>query len=216
MHYRSFSTALPPGRKALLLSLLLCLPLAGCGGGGGGSASVVSSPVLPTPTPTPTPVPMPTPTPTPTPAPTATTISAPALQNFTVSLTENAATVPVGGTVIYTLTLINTSSSTATVIVDSANGQAVPQAALRVTDPSGATVYPVARPGTAHADPPPPPLLNLPATLAPGQSLTAIVRTVSAFATAGTYQAVATFTVAPTNNDPVQTVTLPALSVTAQ
>jgi len=144
-------------------------------------------------------------------------VSAPALQNFTVSLAESAATIPVGGTVNYTLTLTNTSSSPASVIVAAENGQAVPQAVLRVSDPGGATVYPVARPGVAHNNPPPPPpSLNLPVTLAPGQSLTTITRAVSAFGAAGTYQAVASFMVAPTNNDPVQTVTLPPLFVTAQ
>lgn len=146
-----------------------------------------------------------------------TTVSAPALQNFTVSLAEDSATIPVGGTVNYTLTLTNTSSSTATVIVAVENSQTVPQAVLRVSNPNGTTVYPVARPGVAHVNPPPPPPpLDVPATLAPGQSLTTIHRAVSAFASAGTYQAVATFTVASTNADAKQMVTLPSLGVTAR
>ncbi len=206
MRYHLFSRT---GRRtwgALPLGLLLCVSLAGCGGGGGGSSSVGATPVPALP-----------PAPTPPPAAPVTAVSAPALQNFTVSLAEEAAVVPVGGTANYTLTLTNTSQSTATVIVAVDNSQTVPQAVLRVSDPGGAIVYPVARPGVAHDNPPPPPpTLDLPVTLAPGQSLTTIHRAVSAFAVAGTYLAVATFTVASTNADPKQMVTLPPLSVTAQ
>ena len=206
MNYHLFSWLGRQPWGALPLSLLLCVSLAGCGVGGGGISSVGTAPVLPLPT-----------TPAPSSTSTATTVSAPALQNFTVSLAEDAAVVPVGGTVNYTLTLTNTSSSTATVIVAVDNNQTVPQAVLRVSDPNGTTVYPVARPGVAHDNlPPPPPALDLPATLAPGQSLTTIHRAVSAFASAGTYQAVATFTVASTSADSKQMVTLPPLSVTAR
>ncbi len=196
---RRYWTALPAG-------LLLCVSLAGCGGGGGGNSPAATAPA-----------PAPPPTPTPAQAPAVTAVSAPALQNFTVTLAEDNAAIPVGGTVNYTLTLTNTSSSTATVIDTVVNGQTVPQAELRVTNASGVTVYPVSRPGIAHDNsPPPPPALYLPATLAPGQSLTTITRAVSAFSSAGTYQATAMFTVASSAADTPQTVTLTPLSVTVQ
>lgn len=206
MYYTLLTRAGKRHRYALPLGLLLCVSLTGCGGGGGGSSVVGTVPVQPLP-----------PAPTPIPIPLVTTVSASALQNFTVSLAEDSAVVPVGGTVNYTLTLTNTSSSTATVIVAVDNGQTVPIAVLRVTNPNGTTVYPVARPGVAHDNAPPaPPPLDVPATLAPGQSLTTIHRAVSAFASAGTYQAVATFTVASTAADTKQMVTLPSLGVTAR
>lgn len=143
-------------------------------------------------------------------------MAAPALQNFTASLAEDRSTVGVGGTVNYTLRLTNTSSVAAPIIVTTENGQTVPRAALQVVDAGGTTVYPVQRPITTHADPPPPPTLDLPVTLAPGQSLGVIVRPVTAYGAAGTYQATATFSVAANGADPVQMVTLPPLAVTAQ
>ncbi len=206
MHYHLFSRM---GRRhwgSLPWGLLICVSLAGCGGGGGGGSSVGAVPVLPLPPVAPAP-----------PPPTVTTVSAPALQNFTVSMMEDRSTVSVGGTVNYTLTLTNTSSAAASVIVAIENSQTVPQTVLRVTNPLGATVYPVARPGVAHDNgPPPPPLLDAPVTLMPGQSLSSVHRAVSAFASAGTYLASATFTVASGSGDARQMVTVPVLSVTAQ
>lgn len=189
--------------------MLGSLVLTGCGGGGGGSAA--NFPVTTTGSP-PAPVTMPTPLPT-------TSVSAPALNNFTVSLSEDTSTASVGGAVTYTLRLQNTSSSSASVIADTNNSQSVPKATLRITDPNGVVIYPVVQ---AHgvqashdvAPPPPPTDGGAGVILAPGEQLTPLTRILSVFSVPGTYQAQATFSVAATPTDPVQTVTLPPLPVT--
>lgn len=206
MKQRTFLT-----QKLFLLPLAASVLLAavpGCGGGGGGSAS------SPSPITTTGPISGSNP-----PSPT-TSVSAPALNNFTVSLQEDNATISTGGTVNYTLTLANTSLSTATIVATSESGITVPKATLRVTDSSGTVVYPVQRPGLQRAHdapaPPPPPSNDTTVTLVPSQQLPSLTRSVVAFSAKGTYQAVATFTVAGTMSDTPQTVTLPPLTVTVQ
>ncbi len=193
-----------------LAAAVLLVALPGCGGGGGGGSTAS----LPAPTINPGP------NPSPNPAPPATSVSAPALNNFTATLQEDNATINAGGTVNYTLTLANTSLTTATIVATSESGHTVPKATLRVTDSSGTVVYPVSRPGLQRAQdvpaPPPPPSNDTTVTLVSGQQLPSLSRSVAAFSAKGTYQAVATFTVAGSPSDTPQTVTLPPLTVTVQ
>ena len=175
-------------RVGVCLLGLLTLPLlAGCGGGGGGGGS------SPTPIPTPTPIPIPTPTPTPS----ALTATATSASGLTASLTQASSTVAVNGSLLYTLTLTN---STANAIPVHSNGLNTPAAGLVVRNSSGLIVYaPV--PGPA-------PVLN--ATLAAGQSLTTTV-TANGFTAAGTYNTTATF-----SDDETVATTVGPLTVTAQ
>lgn len=190
--------------KALPALVMLAL-LTGCGGGGGSSATAPTPPVL-------SPGPLP---PVPIPAPTL-AVSAPALSNFTATLSENAASISVGGTVNYTVTLANTSSTPATILTNTSNGVSVPIATLRVSSSSGQTLYPpVSQPGARPQDGPPPPPSSGVVTLQPGQSLSQ-TRALAVFSKADTDQAVATFTVAANLTDTPQTVTLNALPLTVK
>lgn len=180
-------------RKTLWLCALgtaLCPLLAGCGGGGGGDNGSSS-----TPPPTNIPVPTPTPTPTPTPGPTL-SLSANA-HGLTATLAENAATVAVGGVVNYTLTLTNTTGTTATFNAPSATA---PPAYLVVNDSSGKPVF----------NPIPPPPFNQ-VTLPPGQALTQTI-SVQTFAAPGTYNATVSFSF----SDGTPATIIGPLAVTAQ
>ncbi len=147
-------------RFGVCLLGLLALPLlAGCGGGGGGGSS--------------------SPTPTPIPVPSSLTVTGQTAAGLTASLTEASATVPVNGTLVYTLTLTNT---TAAAIPVRAIGDNTPSALLTVTNPAGLTSF--------QPVPGPPPFQN--GSLAPGQSFTKTV-TANGFAAAGVYSASATF-----------------------
>ena len=101
---------------------------------------------------------------------------------LTASLFENTNSISVGGSVIYTLTLTNTTAAAVAIHYSSAAPTA-PPAGIVVRDPSGNQV-----PGGV---PGPPPLDNT--TLAPGQTFTS-TETFSGYAVSGTYNATATFT----------------------
>jgi len=116
------------------------------------------------------------------PAPAVTSVSIVEPNGLTASLSENTSSISVGGSVIYTLTLTNTTAAAVSIHYSSSTPTA-PPAGLVVRDPSGNQV-----PGSV---PGPPPLDNT--TLAPGQTLTSI-QTVSGYTLSGTYNATATFT----------------------
>lgn len=203
---RAFAQTLQCRRNRITAPTLLALGLlvigtAGCGGGGGGSSTSGSSTTTGGTTGGATPAPA---------APTR--VSAPALGSLTASLTESQAAINVGGSLTYTFTLTNTSSTPVNVTVDTVDGVQMPKATLRVTYSSGKIVYPI---GAAPFDTPPAPPSSGVVTILPNGQVS-LSRTVSVFSKAGTYQAVATFTVASSATDTPQTVTLPPLAVTAQ
>lgn len=201
-----------PGMFAKLICGAAALALlAGCGGGGGGGG--VTGPVTTPPVITPPVITPPVTTPTyPSPPASALSVSAHALTNFTAILSEDVTSIPVGGTVNYTVVLTNSSSSPQSMIADSSNGTSVPKASLRITNSAGQTVYP---PPVRPLDAPPPPPSNGVAAIQPGESIFKTTA-LAVFSKPGTYQAVATFTVAASASDKAQTVTLPALPITVK
>ncbi len=185
---------------ACLLGLLTFSLLAGCGGGGGGSngnsgtgtttgsgtaagGGAVTTGSSSTGTNTGTQNPLST--------------SVTTATGLTATLTEASSTVPVNGTLVYTLTLTN---STATAIPVHSNGTNTPAAGLVVRGPSGAITF--------EPVPGPAPVLN--GTLAAGQSLTLTI-TASGFTAAGNYSATATF-----SDDTTAAAAAGPLTVTAQ
>lgn len=116
------------------------------------------------------------------PPPAITSVSIVEPNGLTASLSENTSSISVGGSVIYTLTLTNTTAAAVAIHYSSATPTS-PPAGLVVRDPSGIQV-----PGSV---PGPPPLDNT--TLAPGQTFTS-TQTVSGYTVSGTYTATATFT----------------------
>jgi hypothetical protein len=169
---------------ACLLGLLTLSLLAGCGGGGGGSSS-----------PTPTPVP----TPTPTPTPPALTVSGMTATGLTASLTEASGTVSVNGTLVYTLTLTNTTAN-AIPVHATRIPVTTPAAGLIITGPSGAITFsPVpGAPGIENG------------SLAAGQSVS-LTETANGFTAPGVYSATATF-----SDDTTALKSVGPLTVTAQ
>ena len=170
-------TRLVRGFQLCLLGSAAIPLLAGCGGGGGGGGGGT------------------------TPPPPNTSISVTTTGNpsgLTATLSENSATVAVGGSITYTLTLTNNTSATVTINAVSPT-TTQPAAGLIVRNSAGALVY-APLPGFPALDS---------ATLAPGKSLSS-TQTVSAFGAAGIYGATATFT------DTSPATTVGPLVVTAQ
>ena len=117
---------------------------------------------------------------------------------LTASLSENTNTITTGGSVVYTLTLNNTTAGAVSIHYSAAN-PGVPPAGLVVRDAAGNVVFtPV---------PGPPSFDTL--SLAPGQILAA-TQTVTGYTSRGTYTATATF------NDGGVVTTLPALTIAVQ
>ncbi len=173
-------------RFCALGTLLLPL-LAGCGGGGGGGGNGNSGGSGNNGGQQPLSITVDTPT-----------------HGLTATLSEDRATVAVGGTVTYTLTLTNPPTGTSLVVATpSPTLPAEPAAQLNVTDSAGNKVY----------DPIPPVPINS-ATLAPGQSLVETIP-VQAFGGTGTYSATATFSF-PLDSPPPTPTTVGPLTVTAQ
>jgi hypothetical protein len=149
--------------SATLVGLALTSVLAGCGGGGGGGSSSSSSTGGGSSTPA------------------TTSVSATATDGLVATLSESSATVAVGGSITYTFTLSNNTGA-AVSINASSPAPIAPDTVIVVKNSAGAIVlYPV--PGSPPFDS---------ASLASGQSLTA-TQVVSAFSSAGTYSATATF-----------------------
>ena len=98
---------------------------------------------------------------------------------LTASISEPSATVSVGGSVTYTMTLTN---NTAAAIPVHSNGTGMAAAGVVVRNAAGAT--------TNEPFPPPVPIYN--GSLAAGQSISETV-TASGFTVAGVYNATATF-----------------------
>ena len=117
---------------------------------------------------------------------------------LTASLSENTNSISIGGSVLYTLTLTNTTAA-AVSIHYSAAVPTQPPAGFIVRDPSGNQV-----PGSV---PGPPPLDTL--SLAPGQTLTS-TQTIAGYTVHGTYTTTATFSDGPAF------ATLPPLTVAVQ
>ncbi len=167
-----------------LLGLLTLSLLAGCGGGGGGSNGNPTTGAPTTGTTNTGSNTVGTSTGTNTGGTTPLSVSGVTATGLTATLTEASATVGVGGNLVYTLTLTN---STGAALPVRATGDNTPSALLTVTNPAGSISFqPI--PGS-------PPLVN--GSLAPGQSFT---KTVSAtgFTSAGVYSASATFGDDPT------------------
>lgn len=124
-----------PLRRAGLFALLL----AGCGGGSG-NAAVPPITTLPT---------------------TSVTSVSQVSGAFIATLTQSAATESVNGSITYSLSVQNTSSTSATLLTATDNGQNAPIASLSVRNAAGQTVYPVVLPlGSSRAPlagPPAPP-----------------------------------------------------------
>ncbi len=173
--------------QSLRQTIILCLMgasvlplLAGCGGGGGGNGNTGGGGTTGTSGTAGT-----SGTSGTTGPPPVTSVSIVEPNGLTASLSENAGSISVGGSVTYTLTLTNTTTA-AVSIHYSAAVPTQPPAGIIVRDSSGNQV-----PGSV---PGPPPLDTL--SLAPGQTLTS-TQTVSGYAVAGTYTATATFSDGP-------------------
>ena len=180
-------------RQTITLCLLgvTSLPLlAGCGGGGGnGNTGIGTTGTGTTGT---------TGTGTTGPAPNILSVSVVEPNGLTASLSENTNSISVGGSVIYTLTLTNSTAAAVSIHYSTAT-PTQPPAGFIVRDPSGNQV-----PGSV---PGPPPLDTL--SLAPGQTLTS-TQTITGYTVHGTYNATATF------NDSGTFVTLTPLAVAVQ
>ena len=180
-----------------LLGLLTLSLLAGCGGGGGGNGNsgggtTTTGTTSGTSTGTSS-------TGTNTGGTTPLTTSAVTATGLTATLTEASSTVGVNGTLVYTLTLTNTTAN-AVPVHATAIPVTTPAAGLIVTGPSGAISFePI--PGAA-------PVYN--GTLAAGQAIS-LTETANGFTTAGTYSAVATF-----SDDTTAAKSVGPLTVTAQ
>ena len=167
-----------------LLSLLTLSLLAGCGGGGGGNGNSGGGTTTTGTTSTGTNTgsnTVGTSTGTNTGGTTPLSISAVTATGLTATLTEASSTVSVNGTLVYTMTLTNT--TTAAIPVNAINiPVTTPAAALTVIGPTG---------NVSFAPIPYAPNSNN-GTLAPGQSIST-TQTADGFTTAGTYSATATF-----------------------
>ena len=161
------------GGGVSLLALLAVPLVAGCGGGGGGNGNTGGGTTGTTNTGT-------TNSGTNSGTQNPLSVSGMTNSNLTATISEPSATVGVGGTVTYTLTLTNATG--AAILIRSTGPSLVPSAVVNVTGPSGASSY-QQLPGS-------PPLAN--GSLAPGQSISTTT-TANGFTTAGTYSATATF-----------------------
>ena len=151
-------------------------------------------------------------------------VSVPLLNGLTATLLEDRSTVPVGGTVTYTATLINPTPQPITYrpIISGSDSFSTPSAGLIVNNSSGQAVFPLNAAaqyvGTGAS-----------VTLAPGQAISATeavstsqipgIALAQGYAAAGQYTATARFAVIPgTSSDISQAVTATAgpLTVTAQ
>lgn len=177
---------------ACLLGLLTVSLLAGCGGGGSNGNSGGGTTTTGTAT-------------TGTGITTGTgtggtqplTVTGTSASGLTASLTEASATVSVGGTLVYTLTLTN--NTAAAVPVQATSTPSQPSAVLTIIGPTGSTSF-QQLPGA-------PPLAN--GSLAAGQSIS-LTETANGFTAAGTYSASAGF------SDTNPSTTVGPLKVTAQ
>lgn len=97
-------------------------------------------------------------------------------------------------------------------VTDTFNGVSAPKASLQIKNAALQVVYP---PPVHPLDAPPAPPANGVIGIQPGQSVFKTTA-LATFTSAGTYQAVATFTVAATASDKPQVVTLAALPVTVR
>lgn len=171
-----------------LLGVLSLSLLAGCGGGGGGNGNG-NSPSTTTGTPGTTT----------TGTPSANSISATTASGLIATLSQPSATVGVGGTIVYTLSIRNPTGAAVSIQSATQSAPTAPAATLVVRDASGNKVYePI--PGT--------PALFV-TTLAAGQTLSSTV-SVSTFAAKGTYSATANFA------ETIPATTVGPLTVTAQ
>ena len=161
--------------------------LAGCGGSGGGGGSAT---------------------------PTAPSLSAsvPTPIGLTAQLAEDRATVPVGGTVAYTMTLTNNTGQAITYLpVLFAGNTPTPQtgSSLQVLGPTGQTVFAAGSGFDASSAGPA-------VTVAPGQSVSASVPGVNTFAAAGRYTATAVFVVKASSSSAAQATTVGPLAIAVQ
>ncbi len=160
--------------------------LTGCGGGGGSSPAGVLSPPL--------------------------TVSARMADGLTATLSEDHATVPVGGNVAYTFTLTNHTTQPITYIaVSYANAPvAATSNSLEIVDAAGVTTFSAGGPSG-------PPQDGLSFTLAPGASSpSGISIDAGAFPTTGEYTATAVFRLRTAPGSAVQTTTVGPVAVAAQ
>lgn len=164
------------GAPSLVLALLL---FSGCGGGGsnGGSGGGGNTGgggngggTLPGPDPT------------------ALSVSGTTPGGLTVSLAQDRATVPTGGTVTYTLALNNTTANPVDIqtVVQPGDGLPLVPATLQVVNTAGAVVYPF---GTTPAQP------KSTVTLQPGQYVNETLTLSNLFRAQDRYRATATFTI---------------------
>lgn len=172
-----------------LLGILSLSLLAGCGGGGGGNGN--SNPPSTTTT---------TSTTTGTnSSPSANSISVTTASGLVATLSQPSATVGVGGTIVYTLSIRNPTGAAVSIQSATQSAPTAPAATLVVRDASGNKVYePI--PGT--------PALFV-TTLAAGQTLSSTV-SVSTFGAKGTYSATANFA------ETIPATTVGPLTVTAR
>ncbi len=131
-------------------------------------------------------------------APSAASRSATTLQGLTAVLAADSAVISPGGTVNYTLSLTNNAATAMTIHQFEANGSTKPNfpGSLQITDAGGSVVYP--------SSATPAPVGNtITTTLAAGQSLSKTVA-VSVFSQSGQYSATETITAqAPGANNTV-------------
>ncbi len=124
----------------------------------------------------------------PGPDPTALAVSGVTPGGLTVSLAQDRATVPTGGTVTYTLTLNNTTPNPVEIdtVVQPGSGLPLVPATLRVVNTAGTVVYPFGAP---------PAQTTSRVTLQPGQYVNETLTLSNLFRAQDRYRATATFTV---------------------
>lgn len=169
---------------------------AGCGGGGGGSTNDGGGGGVP-------------------PNTSLSVSKSASLGSLYVTLAQDSSQISRGGTVVYTLSVVNPAGASGPVEVVAkaiSPTEPAPRATLALLDPNGQPPFRVISPSVP--DPPPPPGVRL-VTLQPGQSLS-LTQARTVFTLRGQYRATATFQISGSFSAVPKSVVVGPLPVTAQ
>lgn len=138
------------------------------------------------------------------------------LGSLYVTLAQDTSTISRGGTVTYTLSVVNPASASGPVeVVGKAisGTDTVPRATLALLDPNGQPPFHVISPAAAPGPPPPPGVRLI--TLQPGQSLS-LTQARTVFTLRGQYRATATFQISGSFTVAPKLIVVGPLPVTVQ